>query len=172
MEDIEVRESPIEGLGVFAARDFGPGERIHRVNVVREVTEDAPLQEELGEFLRHCSYPNGKIVLWGHPDRHVNHSCDPNAYELHEGDAIWIAARRGIESGQEITFDYNVAVSGGTGWPCHCGAARCLGECAGDFFRLPEDRQIEYLPLLADWFIARHAERIERLRAKASQAPR
>ena len=46
---------------------------------------------------------------------------------------------------------------------------RCLGECAGDFFRLPEDRQIEYLPLLAPWFIARHADRIEWLRAKTTR---
>lgn len=84
--DVEVRESTIEGLGVFAARDYGPGERIRQVNIVREVTDDAPLRPEDGERIEHCAYPNGKVILWGFPDRHVNHSCDPNGYAHEEGD--------------------------------------------------------------------------------------
>ena len=169
MRDVEVKASSIEGLGVFAARAYQPGARIRRVNIVREVTDDAPLREEQGERLEHCAYPNGKVVLWGFPDRHVNHSCDPNAHEFHDGDAVYIVARRVIAPGEEITFDYNVNISGGSSWPCHCGAPRCLGATVGDFFGLPEERQLEYLPLLADWFIARHRKRIESLRRKAGR---
>jgi SET domain-containing protein len=169
MVDVDVRESPIEGLGVFAARAFQAGERIRRVNIVREVTEDAPIREELGERVEHCAYPRGKVVLWGFPDRHVNHSCDPNAYEAYEGDAIYIVARRPIAAGEEITFDYLVNNSGGGSWPCNCGSPRCIGDTAADgFFGLPEPRQIEYLPLLADWFVAMHRDRIEALRQRAS----
>ncbi len=169
MDGIEVRESPIQGLGVFATRDCAAGERIGRVRIVREVTEDAPLREAEGERAEHCAYPDGKVMLWGYPDRHVNHSCDPNAYEREEGGSPWIIARRPIAAGEEITFDYNVNLSGGCSWPCGCGAARCLGATTGDFFRLPEDRQLEYLALLAPWFIARHRDQIETLRAKAKQ---
>ena len=49
MSDVEVRASPIEGLGLFAARPFCAGQRIRQINVVREVTPTSPLREELGE---------------------------------------------------------------------------------------------------------------------------
>lgn len=165
--DVVVTESPIQGLGVFAVRNYSDGERIRRVNIIREVTVDAPLREEKGERIEHCAYPNGKVMLWGYPDRHINHSCDPNAYDVYEGEAVYIVARRPIAAGEEITFDYNVNLSGGSSWPCNCGAPRCLGETIGDYFRLPQERQIEYLPLLAGWFIDKHRGRIEALRHKA-----
>jgi hypothetical protein len=34
-DNVEVRPSGIEGLGVFATRSFAIGERIRRINVVR-----------------------------------------------------------------------------------------------------------------------------------------
>jgi SET domain-containing protein len=163
---IDVRPSPIEGQGVFAVRPFGAGEQIRRVHIVREVTEDAPIRTEAGERIEHCGYPDGKVVLWGFPDRHLNHSCDPNAYEHYDGDAISIVARRGIASGEEITVDYNVNTSGGHSWPCHCGAARCRGESVGDFFALPRKQQHEYRPLLAVWFVRRHDEQLRELDAE------
>jgi len=168
MTDVEVTESVIQGLGVFATRDFATGERVRRVNIVREVTDGAPVREEVGERIEHCGYPNGKVVLWGFPDRHVNHSCEPNAWEAYEGRAIYIVARRRIAAGEEITFDYLVNNSGGDSWPCNCGSRRCIGDTAADgFFGLPQQRQIEYLPLLADWFVAMHRDRIEALRQRA-----
>lgn len=160
---VEVRPSPIEGLGLFAARSFGGGERIRRINVVREVTADTPLREDLGERPNHCDYPDGKVVLIGFPDRHVNHSCDPNAYVRYDAESCHLVARRVITTGDEITVDYNVNISGGKSWPCRCGAARCRGTVIGDFFLLPIDIQREYLPLLAEWFVRRHAERLTRM---------
>jgi len=161
--DVEVRPSSIEGLGVFAARAFRAGERIRRLNVVREVTAEAPLREQLGERFDHCTYPDGKVLLLGFPDRHVNHSCAPSAYEAFEGDVSFLVARRDIAAGEEITCDYNINISGGTAWPCRCGAERCLGEVAGDYFLLPRWLQREYRPLLAPWFVRRHAERLAAL---------
>lgn len=161
MQDVIVRASPIQGLGIFALRSFSAGERIRRVNVVREVTPESPVREDLGERVDHCSYPDGKTVLWGFPDRHVNHSCDPNAYEMFEGESSYFVARRDISADEEITFDYNINIANGTAWPCSCGAARCLGTVMGDFFLLPQSWQREYRPLLADWFVRRHRERVE-----------
>lgn len=166
--DVSVRDSPIEGLGVFAARGFRAGDPIRRVNVLREVTADAPLRAELGERQDHCDYPDGRVVLLGFPDRHLNHSCDPNAYVVYESDAVWLVARRDIVPGAEITCDYNINIAGGTSWPCHCGAARCRGETTGDFFALPVEIQREYRPLLADWFVRRHPERVQALDRGAS----
>jgi SET domain-containing protein len=159
--DVEVKPSPIQGLGVFASRRVAAGQRIRRVKIVREVTPASPIREDAGERIEHCGYPDGKILLWDFPDRHVNHSCDPNAYELYEEDAIHIVARREIEAGDEITFDYNINTAGGNSWPCHCGAPRCRGESIGDFFSLPEEQQREYLPYLAEWFVRRHRDRLE-----------
>ncbi len=163
MSDILVRPSAIEGLGIFAARLFLPGDRIRHVNVLREVTPDAPLRPELGERHDHCDYPDGKVVLIGYPDRHLNHSCDPNAYLSYVGPDSFIVARRALQPGSEVTIDYNVNIAGGTSWPCHCGAPRCLGTVVGDFFLLPRDRQVEYLPYLADWFVRRHRDRLRPL---------
>ncbi len=166
---IEVKSSPIEGLGLFALRRIASGQRIRRINVVREVTADAPLRKELGERHDHCDYPDGKAILIGFPDRHINHSCDPNTYIEYDEEACYIVARRQISGGEELTCDYNVNITGGTAWPCHCGAKRCRGTTTGDFFLLPIDIQREYLPLLAKWFVRRHADRLAKLQLYATK---
>lgn len=167
MADVEVRPSRIEGLGIFAARPFRAGDRITRVNIVREIAPDLPLREELGERFDHCSYPDGKVMLIGYPARHVNHSCDPNAWEQFDGDVSYLIARRAVAAGDEITIDYNINIDEGTAWPCTCGAARCRGVVAGGFFRLPREWQLEYRALLAEWFVRRCCERL----AALDQAP-
>ena len=55
---------------------------------------------------------------------------------LYEGDRPFLVARRDIAAGEEVTCDYNINITGGTAWPCHCGAARCSGTTVGDFFQL------------------------------------
>lgn len=154
--NVEVKPSRIEGLGVFARQAFKAGECIRRINVVREVTPEAPIREDLGERIDHCDYPDGRMVLLGFPDRHYNHSCDPNAYVRYENGDCYLYARRFISAGEELTCDYSMNITGGTSWPCHCGAKRCRGETTGDFFKLPMDIQREYMPLLADWFVRRN----------------
>jgi len=155
---VEARASPIEGLGLFALRPFSPGEQIRMVNVIREITPDAPLRPDQGERRDHCDYPDGKVVLIGPPDCHLNHSCDPNAWMRYGEAGAEIVARRPIKVGDEVTCDYSINVTGGDAWPCHCGAARCRGHVAGDYFQLPPEVQQEYEPYLAAWFVRRHRE--------------
>lgn len=163
---VEVRPSKIQGLGVFSLQPFEKGELVRQVNVVREVTPEAPLRPELGERLDHCAFPDGKTLLYGIPDRHLNHSCDPNAYEMYNAGRPCVHARRRIRAGEEITLDYNINTAGDDSWPCTCGAARCRGETLGSFFKLSLEEQIEYLPLLEDWFVKRHSRQITRIRAR------
>jgi hypothetical protein len=163
MNDIEVKPSSIQGLGIFALRSFRAGDRISRVNVVREITAEAPIREDLGERIDHCDYPDGKVLLLGFPDRHINHCCDPNTYQLFEEEASYLVARRDISAGEEITCDYNVNITNGTAWPCNCGASRCRKLVAGDFFLLPLEWQREYRPSLAEWFVRRNRDRVEAL---------
>jgi SET domain len=116
------------GIPLLRSWDFLEPDRsvlgFRQINVVREITPTSPLRQELGERADHCDYPDGKVVLIGAPDRHVNHSCDPNAYVFYEGDRSFLMARRDIEAGEEITCDYNINITGRTAWPCHCGAVR------------------------------------------------
>jgi SET domain-containing protein len=159
---VEVRASPIEGLGIFALRSFAAGELIRAVTVVREITPEAPLQPELGERREHCDYPDGKVLLIGAPDRHLNHSCDPNAWLRYVGPGEQIVARRHIGAGEEITCDYSVNLTGGDTWPCHCGVPRCRGHVTGDFFALPLEVQREYAGNLAPWFVRAHRDALHR----------
>ena len=99
-------------------------------------------------------------MLWGSPDRHVNHSCDPNAWISYDAEQCHLVARRDIGAGEEITCDYNINIADGTGWACNCRAERCRGWVAGGFFLLPVEWQQEYRPLLAAWFVRRHRERL------------
>lgn len=165
MPGVRVQQSPIAGLGMFATRPFRAGERILRRNHLREITAEVPLRADLGERPEHTDdIAGGRLVLLGYPDRHFNHRCDPNAY-VHVIDGVhYIYARREIAPGEEITNDYAINGPGGAGLPCRCRAARCRGEAHSDFFRLPVDIQLEYLPLLADWFVAERRERINALR--------
>lgn len=158
--DVKVKPSSIEGLGLFAVKPVRSGERIRDVNVVREITPNAPLREDIGERWDHCDYPDGRTVLLGFPDRHVNHCCDPNAFVEYAEALCWLVARREIAAGEEITCDYAINITGGTSWPCHCGAARCRGQTLGDYFLLPLEIQREYRPLLAEWFVRRHHDRL------------
>ncbi len=165
-DGVDVRPSPIAGLGMFATRPFPAGARILRRNHVREISDAAPLRPDRGELPEHTDdVEGGRIVLLGFPDRHLNHCCDPSAYVRVIDGVHYIYARREIAAGEEITNDYGINGPGGDGVTCRCRAARCRGEAHSDFFRLPPAIQAEYLPLLADWFVAEHRERIDAVRA-------
>jgi uncharacterized protein len=163
-DGVEVRESPIHGLGMFATRDLRAGERILRRNHVRVVTPEAPIREDLGEHPDHTDdIEGGRLVVLGFPDRHFNHCCEPSAYVRVVDGVHYIYARRDIAAGEEITNDYAINGDWDGGDPCRCASPRCRGRIAG-FFGLPQEKQLEYLPLLADWFIDEHRDRVEALR--------
>lgn len=172
MLTVEVRESLIKGLGVFALRPFPPGEVIRCISLVREITPEAPLRPDCGERHDHCFYPDGRVFLVGFPDRHFNHGCDPNAYTRSTGHSTEVVARRDIKPGEEITGDYLINTAEGDSWSCNCGASRCRGKTGRGFFTLPIEFQCEYLQLLAPWFIRRHRRQVEALTTEASRLTR
>ena len=163
--NIEVKASGKEGLGIFALRDIEAGEYIHAVEYEREITEEAPLNEDQGERHDHCTYADGKVLLVAFPARHTNHSCDPNAFYRYAEGMTKVYARRLVNIGEEITVDYLINNAGGNSWPCHCGVPRCRGTTGTSFFDLPIDFQEEYYPLLALWFKKRFAERLSAIQS-------
>lgn len=164
MADVVVKESKIHGVGVFAARDFAGGEIILTIDDSRVVDEKHPLHRELGEYDYHCDYlADGKVVLMPAPERHINSCCDPNTFVKLVDDVRHVAARRAIKTGEEITYDYIIDCDGGIVWQCDCKSSRCRKTIVSSFFDLPYEWQTEYLPLLSEWFIEEHSEKVRNL---------
>lgn len=67
--------------------------------------------------------------------RYCNHSCDPNAYVdkwiVNKRFKMGIFAKKDIQKGEEICFDYNVDRYGADPQPCYCGASNCIGVLGG-----------------------------------------
>jgi SET domain-containing protein len=164
MTDVVVAKSSIHGVGVFAERDFRAGETILYVDDSRLVDDDRPLRPEAGEFDAHCDYlAAGRVVLMQSPERHINSSCDPNTFIKTIGGVRQVLARRRIRAAEEVTCDYIINCHGGDVWECHCGSERCRGTIVSSFFELPASLQLEFLPLLDDWFIREHEAEIHAL---------
>jgi len=70
---------------------------------------------------------------------------------------------RDIAAGEEIFMDYALNAVDGDEWQCRCNARTCRGLHKCDFFTLPQNLQLEYLPYLDPWFREVHAARIQRL---------
>ncbi|HYX71649.1 MAG TPA: SET domain-containing protein-lysine N-methyltransferase [Nitrososphaera sp.] len=171
MADVVVAESKIHGLGLFATRDFAEGEIILPIDDSRVVDEGHPLRPELGEYSYHCDYiAASKTILMRSPERHINSCCDPNTFVKSVNGVRHVVARRPIKASEEVTCDYIIDCHGGIVWQCNCGSSRCRGTIVSSFFELPLNLQVEYLPLLNEWFIEEHPDEIEVLLGRAADA--
>jgi uncharacterized protein len=142
---IVFKDSPIHGRGGFAKTAIVAG--THIIEYVGERISKS-------ESLRRCEQNNSCIfslnaeedldgnVAWN-PARLLNHSCAPNCEaELHEGDRLWIVARREIEPGEEVVFNYGYDLVDYREHPCRCGSAGCVGYMvAEEFFEHVRSRQ-------------------------------
>lgn len=156
--DVYVKSSPIHGQGVFARRTFATGETV-LVREERTVTREQPLDAAKGELEQHCDRIDSRQVYLGYPSRHINHSCDPNAFLRRREGLSYVVALKPIHPNEEIVRHYGVNLWGAESWQCTCGSERCIGTIPGDFFSLPLDVQIELSPLLSSWFIFEHRDR-------------
>lgn len=168
--EVEVKNSPIHGVGVFATRKFNVGERVVPIDDSRIVTEDAPLDPEKGEYDHHQDYLGTHDVLMREPERNINHSCEPNVYVKSFDGVRWVIAYRDIQVGDEIAYDYCVNSYGDDTWDCSCDHPRCRRTHNTDFFKLPEARLVEYLPLLDEWFVEWRREAVLELRERVGKS--
>ena len=75
---LELRDSSIHGRGVFTTKNIPKHYVACRVEVIREITDERPLEAEKGELLHHCHwYPEGTQFLLAKPYCYINHSCKP-----------------------------------------------------------------------------------------------
>lgn len=91
---VEIKESAIDGKGLFATRDFEPGEVVVARAMAKLPGEDGLTNYEQSD-----------------ESRFTNHSDNPNITLVKQGDYIAFIAAGPITAGEELTGDYN-AVSG------------------------------------------------------------
>lgn len=138
----EVRNSGIHGAGVFASRKIRKGTWIIEYQGERITNDEADLRYDDDSMIRHHTFlfvVDQTICIdaahRGNEARFINHSCDPNCEAiLAEAEReIWIVARRAIEAGEELTYDYSYPMDEDDDdearrrYPCRCGSPRCRG---------------------------------------------
>jgi SET domain-containing protein len=155
--DIIVKEAGDKGKGVFALRDFKPGEFIFRRRHGRIVRNQdiALLSEEDQRHLCELDWETSAVLL--PPGCYLNHSCEPNA--MRKG--TYVYAWKDIQQEEEITVDYRLNAFTNERCECTCGSSTCPGFFTLSYFALSEERQRLYLPY-APRFIQREYRRRQR----------
>jgi hypothetical protein len=153
--DVEVRESPIQGRGLFARRPIRAGTLVSRLG--GRLVSGA----ELGRLLAEPDRGYIDTIAVGE-DRHLvlpprrdngygNHGCDPNLWWV---GPYQLAARRDIAGGEELTNDYGTSTADpGFEMACACGSKLCRAVVTGDDWRRPELRRrygTHWIPMLRD----------------------
>lgn len=118
----------IEGKGLVAQGLIRAGEVVSRLEPDQPLT---PIQEVLSwplekqdTFLRHSyQFDEDHYVSEEGPEKHMNHSCDPNTWWF---DDQTMVARRDILPGEELTYDYaTTELAVPFTMECACGSANC-----------------------------------------------
>lgn len=137
-----VRNSPIHGRGVFAARYIRKGTRILEYTGQHIDNDEADRRYDDTKMKRHHTFLftlDPRTVIDGGPDSgggdasFINHCCDPNCEAVITGRKIFIHALRGIHPGTELAYDYRYERTGRSDaalekfYFCRCGAANCRG---------------------------------------------
>jgi hypothetical protein len=139
------------GRGLFAARDYKPGDLIMVLHGPRRGRDDPLHFTPDGANL----LQTGKLsyILLQPPGVFVNHSCEPNAGIARHRRLVAI---RPIIRNEEIRFDYSTTMDEDF-WTmeCKCGSPYCRG-VVRDFVHLPADVRSHYLAMgIVPGFIAR-----------------
>eukprot|EP01083_Nonionella_stella_P066957 176752_1 len=135
---VETKDFGEKGTGVVALEAIPPGAFI--AEYVGEVISDDECMRRLGgEYKCYKNFYMLKMesnciidaTLQGNTARFFNHSCEPNAetQKWHVGGwrRMGIFAKRWIEVGEEISFNYGWQRCGPKKQRCLCGSERCVG---------------------------------------------
>jgi uncharacterized protein len=136
----EIRPSPIQGLGAFAARRIRRGTRIIEYTGERltPLEADARYDDDRSEHPHVLLFTVDKRTVidagvGGNEARYFNHSCEPNCEAVTEQGRVYLEALRTIAAGEELTYDYQLERGGWRTaewerrYACRCGATTCRG---------------------------------------------
>lgn len=134
----EIRRSAIQGRGVFARRRIRAGQRIIEYAGERISNAEADRRYDDEKMRRHHTFLftlDKKTVVdgnrGGNDARYINHSCDPNCEAIIEKGRIWIYAKKNIQPGVELAYDYQYERTSDPEdekfYVCRCGSPKCRG---------------------------------------------
>lgn len=133
-----LRRSSIQGRGVFAARRIRRGQRIIEYAGERIANDEGDRRYQDEKMKRHHTFlfslDKDTVIdgnRHGNDARYINHSCDPNCEAVTVGKKIYIYAKKNIQPGVELAYDYKYEWSNDKRdielYRCECGSARCRG---------------------------------------------
>ena len=127
--DLQVRPSPIDGQGVFAAQAIAAARKIGEIRGESISVDDARIRATRSERIMIVEVSPRRAIDFSKstdPMRYTNHSCRPNArLDISQG-RVEFYALRAISVGEEITVNYGETHHQGR-LACRCGVAGCGG---------------------------------------------
>ena len=139
-EWMELRDSPIHGLGAFARTDIRKGTKIIEYVGEKIGNAEADRRYDDAAMKRHHTFLfilNTRTCVdaafEGNEARFLNHSCDPNCEAVITRGHIWIEAINAIPAGTELVYDYQYeddpkyTDEDYRFYACRCGGPNCRG---------------------------------------------
>jgi SET domain-containing protein len=138
-QTLRVSNSPKHGRGVYATREIPKGAKVIEYvgNRVSVKDSDAIAEKQMqyaamrGTGHVYLFALNSKYDIDGNVPynkaRFINHSCEPNCEVQILRGRIWIFAKRKIQPGEELTYDYGFTMDSWQDHVCRCGTKKCLG---------------------------------------------
>ncbi len=126
---LDVRKSPIDGLGCFAAAFFPKGRKIAEYTGERITSREVARRVQRRRKLRICALNEDWSLdgsRGGNGTHFINHSCAPNSYMRMTHGHLLFMALRDIHPGEEITCDY-ISTDHPDTKRCRCKAPTCRG---------------------------------------------
>ena len=147
----EVKNSKIEGKGVFARKNIKKGETIIKIEgPITRYPNKYALQIDEDKYIG-CS---GKVCDF------TNHSCEPNCYISFN--SLHLVALGNIKKGEELTFNYCITekdLTDGYEFKCECGAKKCLARIKG-FDHLSLKEKLKLMKFLSPFLKKKFEEEI------------
>ncbi len=115
-----IKNSNIQGKGVFAGADFGKGCVVMKwdASIILTKNEAKKIPKKQKKFL---VFFKGKYIMAQPPEKYLNHSCDSNTKEGNLCDV----AIRDIKKGEELTTNYSIDAPPHVKMKCACGSRKC-----------------------------------------------
>eukprot|EP01080_Neovahlkampfia_damariscottae_P010604 gene10604-3122_t len=135
-KNIEVKQVPKKGKGLFAKKDIKKDEFI--IEYVGEVLDTDMLEKRIDDdpddHFYYLTLSSNRIIdasRKGNNARYINHCCTPNCktqkWNVGNEIKIGIFTIKDVKKGTELTFDYDFECYGTQLQVCHCGSKECRG---------------------------------------------
>lgn len=156
-EKLEMRNSSIHGMGVFAKAPITKGEIVIIWGGTIVSVDD--FKQGLGLKNTNVGIDENLFLVTNNSDEmtiddFMNHSCEPNLWLK---DEVTLIANRAIEQGEELTIDYAIELVDEDYImknPCYCKTNNCRNIITGKDWRLME-LQNKYLNHFSPFILKR-----------------